>query len=288
MKLRRLVIAAAAVAVCLAPVPAHAHTLLSELLLKILLSDIVLAPPTAPGFQSHEAHFQPVVGGDLASGFQVNQLEVPLAINSVIAAQLATIPLGSSSGGFSYTFDPALGTFSRESSTFGSAWVERALTAGRGRWNLGFNFQHATYDTLEGKDLSGGNVAVYLVHQDCCTPENQAGTPPAPFFEGDIIRNQLSLKLTSSTFTLYANYGFTDRLDLGIVVPFVTTRMEASAHATVLKLATADVPGIHNFPGGAADETIHDSASAQGVGDILLRSMYRFFDGAACGLATGG
>ena len=287
MKLRRLVIATAAAAVCLAPATAHAHTLLSELLLKILLSDIVLAPPTAPGFQSHEAHFQPVIGGGLASGFQINQLEVPLAINSVIAAQLATIPLGSSSGGFSYTFDPALGTFSRESSTFGSAWVERALTAGRGRWNLGFNFQRATYDTLEGKDLSDGNVAVYLVHQDCCAPQNTAGTPPGPFFEGDIIQNQLSLKLTSSTFTLYANYGFTDRLDFGIVVPFVKTRMEASAHATVLKLATADVPGIHNFPGGASEETIHDSSSAQGIGDILLRSKYRFFDAAGGGLAAG-
>jgi hypothetical protein len=114
MKLKHLVIATATAAVCLAPAPAQAHTLLSELLLKILLSDIVLAPPTAPGFQSHEAHFQPVIGGGLASGFQINQLEVPLAINSVIAAQLATIPLGSSSGGFSYTFDPAWHLLARE------------------------------------------------------------------------------------------------------------------------------------------------------------------------------
>ena len=120
----------------LLPAPAAAHTLLSEMLLKILLSDIVLAPPQGP-FQSHEAHFRPITGpGEVAAGFEINQLEVPLAINSIMAAQLATIPLGSSSGGFSYTFDPALGTFSRESSTFGSAFVERALTAGRGRLTL--------------------------------------------------------------------------------------------------------------------------------------------------------
>ena len=243
------------------PGVAQAHDLLSELLLKVLLSDIVLAPPTAGaggggggggggGFQSHEAHFRPILNtGEVASGFQVNQLEVPLTINSIIAAQLATIPLGSSSGGFSYTFNPSLGTFTRQSSTFGSAFAERALTAGRGRFNIGFNFQRATYDTLEGADLDNGDVRVYLVHQDCCAPENTAGAPPAPFFEGDIIENRLSLNLTSSIFSAFVNYGVTDRLDVGVIVPAVTVRMKAAAHATVLRLATADTPGIHSFPG---------------------------------------
>ena len=256
----------------LAPSVAQAHTLLSELLLKVLLSDIVLAPPTGP-FASHEAHFRPILtDGEVASGFQVNQLEVPLTINSIIAAQLATVPLGSSSGGFSYTFNPALGTFTRQSSTFGSGFAERALTAGRGRFNLGFNFQRATYDTLEGADLHNGDVKVYLVHQDCCAPDNTPGAPPAPFFEGDIIQNTLSLTLTSSTFSAYVNYGVTDRLDVGVVVPAVTIRMKTATHATVLRLATADTPGIHSFPGGGTEETLNDSSSAQGIGDILLRS----------------
>jgi hypothetical protein len=283
----------------LAPAVAHAHDLLSELLLKVLLSDIVLAPPTAGGgggggggtgggFQSHEAHFRPILStGEVASGFEVNQLEVPLTINSIIAAQLATIPLGSSSGGFSYTFNPSLGTFSRQSSTFGSAFAERALTAGRGRFNIGFNFQRATYDTLEGADLHNGDVRVYLVHQDCCAPTNTAGAPPTPFFEGDIIENRLALSLTSSIFSAFVNYGVTDSLDVGVIVPAVTVRMRASVHATVLRLATADIPTIHTFPGGESDETISESSTAQGLGDILLRSKYRFFTAAGGGLAAG-
>jgi hypothetical protein len=271
----------------LLPRVVQAHTLLSELLLKMLLSDIVLAPPTGP-FASHEAHFRPILStGEVASGFQINQLEVPLTINSIVAAQLATIPLGSSSGGFSYTFNPALGTFSRESSTFGSAFAERALTAGRGRFNAGFNFQRATYDTLEGADLRNGDVRVYLVHQDCCAPDNAPGAPPAPFFEGDIIENRLSLNLTASTFSAFFNYGVTDRLDLGIVVPAVTVRMNARAHATVLRLATTEAPGIHTFPGGESDSTIQESSSAQGIGDVLLRSKFRFLDAAGGGLAAG-
>ena len=281
------------------PAVAQAHDLLSELLLKVLLSDIVLAPPTAGaggggggggggGFQSHEAHFRPILNtGEVASGFQVNQLEVPLTINSIIAAQLATIPLGSSSGGFSYTFNPSLGTFTRQSSTFGSAFAERALTAGRGRFNIGFNFQRATYDTLEGADLENGDVRVYLVHQDCCAPANTSGAPPSPFFEGDIIENRLSLNLTSSIFSAFVNYGVTDKLDVGVIVPAVTVKMKAAVHATVLRLATADTPGIHSFPGGASDETINESSTAQGIGDILLRAKYRFFTAAGGGLAAG-
>lgn len=285
--LRTLGILLAGVCVVLAPAPAQAHTLLSELLLKMLLSDIVLAPPTGP-FASHEAHFQPILtSGEVASGFQVNQLEVPLAINSIIAAQLATIPLGSSSGGFSYTFDPALGTFSRESSTFGSAFAERALTAGRGRWNAGFNFQRATYDTLEGVDLDNGDIVVYLTHQDCCTPANTGNAPPEPFFEGDVIENRLSLSLTSSTFSAFLNYGVTDRIDVGVVVPFVTIKMDATSHARVIRLATAAIPTIHAFPGGSDEKTFSESGSSQGLGDIVLRGKFRPFDAAGGGLAAG-
>jgi hypothetical protein len=285
MKTKSLLVSCA-VLVLLTPSPAQAHTLLSELLLKMLLQDVVLAPPEGP-FQSHEAHFRPIIAGEVASGFEINQVEVPLAINSIMAAQLATIPLGSSSGGFSYTYDPALGTFSRESSTFGSAWVERALTAGQGRWNLGFTFQRATYDSLEGRDLDNGDVRVYLVHQDCCGTPNAPGVPPNPFFEGDVIENRLSLDLTSSVFSAYVNYGVTDRLDAGIVVPFVTIDMNASVQARVLRLATAENPGIHSFPGGQSERTFSESSRAQGLGDILLRAKYRFLDAAGGGLAAG-
>ncbi|HET7618996.1 MAG TPA: hypothetical protein VFK20_10840 [Vicinamibacterales bacterium] len=271
----------------LAPAPARAHTLLSELIVKMLLSDIVLAPPSGP-FQSHEAHFRPILGtGEVASGFDVNQLEIPLAINATIISQLSSVPLGSSSGGFAYSFDPALGTFSRESRSFGSTFAERALTAGRGKWNLGFNFQRATFDTLEGKGLDNGDVRVYLVHQDCCGERSAPGSPPDPFFEGDVIENRLSLRLTSSVFSAYANYGVTDRLDVGLLVPYVTIRMRAQADAHIIRLATSDIPTIHSFDGhGSSEDVITESSSAEGIGDILLRGKLRVFDAAGGGIAA--
>lgn len=271
----------------LVPPAAEAHTTLSQLLLKALLSDIILAPPSGP-FTSHEAHFQPVIRpGEVAPGFEINQLEIPLAINSMIASQLATVPLGSSSGGFAYTFDPALGTFSRQSSTFGSAFAERALTAGRGRWNAGFNFQRAVYDSLEGKNLKNGDIRVYLVHQDCCGTVNQAGQPPDPFFEADLIGNQLWLQLSSSTFSAFMNYGITDRLDVGVVVPVVTIDMDVNVRARIIRLATTSNPAIHTFEDGQSEQTLAEEARSQGLGDILLRGKYRFFDAAGGGVAAG-
>ena len=269
-----------------APYPLAAHTLISEMLLKALLSDVVLAPPTGP-FVSHEAHFRPILDGELAPGFEVNQLELPLAINTIIASQLSTIPVGSSSGGFAYTFDPALGTFSRQSSTFGSAFAERALTAGRGRWNAGVNFQRATYDSVEGKDLRNGDVRVYLVHQDCCGASHEAGVPPDPFFEGDLVGNRLFLNLTSSTFSSFVNYGVTDRLDVGVVIPVVTIEMDVRVESRIIRIATAAIPGIHTFPEGGDQRTTTDHGRSQGLGDILLRGKYRILDAAGGGVAAG-
>lgn len=279
MKNVRRVSAAAALGLLLTPSAASAHTLLSELLVRMLLTEIVLA--TA----GHQAHFQAVLGeGEPAAGFEVDQFEIPLAINSVIASQLSTLPLGSSSGGFSYTFDPALGTFSRTSSSFGSAFAERALTGGRGRWNAGFTFQRATYDSLEGKDLNGG-IKVYLTHNDCCEPQNQTGAPPMPFFEGDVIEETLSLELTASTFSTFLNYGVTDRLDVGVVVPVVTINMNASVIATVIPLASENNP-VHRFAGFTMSRTIDDRARAQGLGDLVVRGKLRLFDHDSGGIAA--
>jgi hypothetical protein len=97
----------------------------------------------------------------------------------------------------------------------------------------------------------------------------------------------LSLDLTSSTFSAFVNYGITDRLDVGLVVPFVSIDMTASVQATVLRLATSDNPAIHQFEGGASQQTFSESSRAQGLGDILLRGKFRFLDTAGGGLAAG-
>ena len=101
----------------------------------------------------------------------------------------------------------------------------------------------ARHDTLEGKNLLNGDLRVYLVHQDCRGQRNTAGTPPDPFFE-ETIGNELSMKITSSTFSAFMNYGVTDSIDVGVLVPVVTMAMNVDVIARIIPLSTGESTGI--------------------------------------------
>jgi hypothetical protein len=249
-----------------APSAARAQDVpLSELLVDLIQSDIRLAPPP-PGFPSHEAHFIP--GAD--------QQIAPYFFNQQLIAQLATFPIGSPSGGFSYMFDSASGTFQRATQSFGPAFAERALTIGRGKLSFGMNFQHSNYSSFEGADLDDGEVKFYLRHAP--TGGN--------FFEGDVIEAALNLDVSSTTTTFFANYGLTNRWDVALAVPLQRVSMDATVDATVLRLATGTTP-IHSFPNGSTQQTFTDSGTASGLGDMLVRTKFRFLDSPSGGLAAG-
>jgi hypothetical protein len=268
----RILLLTLSLAVC-PPRPAAAQaTPLSEILVDLIQADVRLAaPPPGTPFSSHEAHFLP--GTD--------QVLTPYLFNQAIVSQLSTFPLGTPAGGFTYTFDPGLGTYSRSSNTFGPSFLDRALTIGRGRFNIGANYQHVSFSSFEGKDLKGGNVRFYLTHQPTVTP-------PA-FFEGDLVETALDLKLKTDTFSLLANYGVTDKLDIGVAVPILHVSLDAAIDATVRRLATLDsgpTAGIHTFPGGGSTGRFTDSGSATGIGDILVRGKYHFLSRGGGGLAA--
>src|SRR5687768_1928565 len=234
----------------------------SEVLPNLFGKTIVLTPASSPEFPNHAAHFKP--GAD--------QLQTPLQFNQQVVTLLATFPIGSSSGGFAYTFNPALGTFSRTSESFGPLFAERALTIGRGRGSLGAGFQRSTYDTFEGKNLRQRDIVFHIEHIDCCgrTQGGVAvgdGTKLNPAFEGDIIEAALALRLTTQTVVFYGTYGLTDRLDFGVAVPLVSVDMEASIRARIERLATEANPTTHAFDGEDPDERTFASAeSATGIG----------------------
>jgi len=260
-------------------------TPLGSILPELLGNTITLLPSNLPDQPNHIAHFKP----------GLDQLQVPAQVNRALVTQLSAYPLGSPSGGFTYTFDPALGTLTRSSNSFGPSFAERALTTGRGKASVGFVFQHATYDTFEGLNLRqrGENgVTFYVQHTDCCSrgsaqqsvPDDSHLTPP---FEGDIIRAELALELVSDTSVAFATYGVSDRLDIGVAVPFVRVELNASVLATLERLATAQEPDVHAFEGANPDQhTYRLSGVASGLGDIVLRAKYAFTPGKPVGLAA--
>jgi hypothetical protein len=241
---------------------------LSTLLVDLIRADIVLAPP-ATGF-SHEAHYIPTA----------NQQIAPFIFNQQMVTQLATFPLGSPAGGFSFTFDPSAGALRRATESFGPAFAERALTNGKGKLTIGTSFQYSKYSAFEGQSLKNGDVKFYLEHQ------NIGGSTPF-FFEGDLIEAALKLDLSSSTTTFFGNYGITNRWDLAVAVPVVHVSLDATVDATILRLATGANSTTHTFTGGGTSRSFNTVGNATGVGDVLVRTKYRLFSRGSAGLAAG-
>jgi hypothetical protein len=174
-----------------------------------------------------------------------------------LVTELSTLPVSSPSPGFVYRLNRDLGTLERASDSFGPFFAERGLTAGAGQVSVGFTMRHASYTHLDGHDLRDGTFV---------TSGNWFRDEPEPF---DIER--LTLRLDTRTFTGFANAGITDRLDVGLAVPFVSVSLSGSRENTYRGQVQVQAQG---------------DADASGLGDMAVRAKYRFVDGPSAGLAA--
>jgi hypothetical protein len=87
---------------------------------------------------------------------------------------------------------------------------------------------------------------------------------------------------------LFANYGVTDRFDLGVAIPITRIDLDANVRARILRLSTAGNVLVHTFVEGqdVAEQSFSSAGSATGIGDVVLRSKYNFLRGANAGLAV--
>jgi hypothetical protein len=276
---------------------------LSRLLPNLVLGEVTIAAgPSDQGVPGipHTAHFDPRSSryGDLdpdTQTFLEQQVELVPELNRQINAQLATFPVGSSSGGFTYAFNPAIGTFTRSSESFGPLLTERALTVGKGQFSFGALFQHASYNRYEGLGLGEGALVFYVPHNDCCPGQTNVGVAGGdgsllnPAFEGDVLENRVNIHLSTQTFAFFSNFGLTDALDLGIAVPVVRVKLDASVDRTIVRFSTESNPLIHSFDNGGENSTRSTaSGTAMGIGDILLRAKYRLWTRPGAAVAAAG
>jgi hypothetical protein len=118
---------------------------------------------------------------------------------------IGTAPFGASSGGFLIKLDPNTGLQVRTATTFGPSFAERALTSGEGKVSVGVNFASATYDRLNKLHIDGVQVL------------DVAGTSAAAR------TGNTDLEITTKTVVASARMGVTDKFDIGVFVPFVST-----------------------------------------------------------------
>ena len=275
-----LMLSSAALFCIAVPAAAAAQAPLAGLVSRLIQeSTINRSQPNQPVV--HEGHF--LVGESLSRS--ARQMNVELG------TQLLSFPLGSSSGGFSFTRDARTGELSMSSETFGPAFAERAITIGRGQTNVGYAFQSTSYDSFEGVSLDSGELSFIRQHNDCCPANANHPTEPTnfdPAFERDLLQENLSVDINSHASVLFATYGVTDRFDVGIAVPFVHVNIDARVDGHILRTASGANSLTHSFDLAGSDHaTFTDSGSSDGVGDLSIRAKYNFLRGDVTSFAAG-
>ncbi len=275
MRQRTWTVAAAIIVWSIAPTLAYSDggafsPNLRDLIPNLLQQGITLAPPEVG--TDHSAHF---ISSDSP------QLLALQRLNADLGGQLSSFPLSSSAGGFTYQLDPALGVFTRSTESFGPIYSERFNTVGEGRFSLGVNFSHFSFDEVDDLNLRDGDLRLVFSHEDT----NQDGSSLETPFEGDVITAELFLKMQSSVTAFVATFGLSDRFDLGLAVPLVDVQIEASAAATVRRLATGEASSVHTFENGSPEDVITQSGSATGLGDVVIRGKLVLSQSETGGLA---
>lgn len=179
------------------------------------------------------------------------------AITRALLVNLTSVPLVSSSSGFLYRFNPALGTVERATESFGGFFVERALTPGAGRASFGISAFTAGFDRLGSLDLRDGSLL---------TVANQFRDEAAPFD-----RESLTVQVRSSTLTIFGSVGITDDFEIGGALPLIQLTLDGERV---------------NFYRGAETVQAVGEASASGIGDVALRAKYTLASTATAALAA--
>lgn len=251
------------------PASAQLNQVFSDLFNTFLTERLALSPG------EHASHFVP------AAETAVETLTP--ALNSLIASNVASFPLSATATGVTFDFSTGQPVSVLESQ--GPIFAETASTLGRRRINVGANFTHLSLNRLRG--MPTDEAAFVFVHEDV-DGNGVLGNIP---FEADVISVQMGLDVSANIFALFATYGLTDNLDVGVALPLVSVSIEGTARAAIDgRTFTQSGAAVHLFGGDVqnpiltAEEDYSESAS--GIGDVSVRMKYRFPVEAAYGLAA--
>jgi hypothetical protein len=199
----------------------------------------------------------------IATGDFVRDEQAAVATRNILAdfltLELATVAVSSSSGGFTYRLDPTLGLVVRSSDSFGPFFAERSLTAGRHQASVGIGYRSTAFGDIDGRDLRDGTLI---------STASVLRGQPAPF---DV--ETVTLRIRTDTMTVTGNYGVTDRFDIGGAIPLVRVSLRGQRVDTYRGNQLVQATG---------------SASASGLGDVVVRAKYNVVRDGGSGLAVAG
>lgn len=226
------------------------------------------ADPDNPStIQVHGSHFVPSAAG--ANGSIIS------FITAAIGGSVAEFPFSSASGGSTFRFEG--GAPVRTSVSSGPIFGERAQTLGRGRALAGVSYNRFSYRALRGVDLN--DIALVFTHANTDSPacDSVVGSDCAPMgvpqLENDIMLFRLSLGIDVELFSFVLSYGLSDRIDIGVALPIVSTSLRGTSVAEIVPFggptAAHFFAGTPDNPALSASRSVAGSAS--GLGDVAVR-----------------
>jgi hypothetical protein len=225
------------------------------------------APNNPETVRIHGGHFVPAA---VAS----NGTVISFLTNS-IGSNVANIPVSATSGGSTFSFEGGVPV--RTSTSAGPVFGERAQTLGRGRILAAVARTGVHFKALRGVDLD--HVRFTFTHANSDFPgcdaiaDGDCSLLGVPILENETIDLALSLDVRLTVTAFLFTYGITDRVDLSVGVPIVSTSLEGATTAQINPFGPP--PAVHFF-GGTPDDPVLTASrfvrgSATGLGDASAR-----------------
>lgn len=199
---------------------------------------------------------------DFVHSAAVGNLPLITFLGTSIGTSVADVPLSNASSGVIFTFEGGVPT--RQDISTGPIYAERAQTVGANRFLAGANLTAMGFSSLRGVSLDEISFTF--------TPLNVGDEALGdPGFENDMIQVDLDLDVNLMVGQLFAVYGVSDRIDVGISIPLVRTSLSGTSTGTVVQSGSVSPYyfGTGSAPSSTATASIDESA--MGIGDIAAR-----------------
>jgi hypothetical protein len=194
-----------------------------------------------------------------------------------IARSIASLPFTAASSGVTYRVVD--GDIVASSVSSGAIFGERSQTLGRGRLLAGISVNSMKMDNIRGVPLR--DLTFRFAHQNV-----DAAAMGDPAFENDIIEVRTNIDFHMLVTSAYLSYGVFDKLDIGVLVPFVRASLEGTSEAQVLPFSR---PTPHLFGTVATPSEFADAAAtgnAFGIGDVGVRIKTNLYQRDAIGFGV--
>jgi hypothetical protein len=174
-----------------------------------------------------------------------------------LGAQATDFPVPPTTPGYVFVYNPVQGIFERSSGSLGPVFLERVETVWQNHASIGMSYLYGNVNQFDGNDVAQGASA----------PIGAVITDPGT---GDQLVSGVLLDrfdLPTHKLNFAATYGITDDWDIGVLLPLVVTSLNVEGRVFLDNRTT----------GQSAEEAAAPvNGSSVGVGDLLLRTKYRF------------